>query len=70
MDKSKLAPSIIISVGLIVSSLILSYSMSKLGEDIVTAGIHSRQVDFPNLFKIRLDEASVVQLKTGQDPNN
>jgi hypothetical protein len=70
MDKSKLAPSMIIAVGLIVSSLIISYSMGKLGDDIRAAGIYSRKVDFPSMLRIQLDEDSVVQLKTGQDPSN
>jgi hypothetical protein len=71
MDKSKLAPSIIIAVGLIVSSLTLSYSMNKLGEDVVAAGIHSRNVSLSHTnngspLRIKLDDDSVVQPKTNQ----
>ena len=75
MDKAKFAPSIIIAVGLIVSSLILSYSMNKLGDDIIDAGIYSRKVSLEHAnngipLRIKLDKDSVDQLKTDQDPNN
>ena len=52
MNKSKLEPSILVAIFLIVSSLILSYSMGNLGEDIIAAGIYS------NSIKISLSHAN------------
>ena len=48
MDKSKLVSSVIIAVSLIISSIILSHGMSKLGVDIKDAGIYSGNVKLQN----------------------
>ncbi|MCO6042916.1 hypothetical protein NG895_03250 [Aeoliella sp. ICT_H6.2] len=48
MENPSLTPAIIIAVAMIVSSLILCYSMSKLGGDVVAAGIHSRKISLDN----------------------
>jgi hypothetical protein len=69
MDKAKLAPSIVIAIGMVLSSLIISISMGKLGDDIVAAGIHSRQISLRHAnngapIRISLDDDSVVQIKT------
>ena len=74
MDKSKLIPSIIIAVSLIVSSLILLHGMSKLGADIKDAGIYSRKISLEHAnnrgpLKILLDDDSEVRLIQDQDPN-
>jgi hypothetical protein len=74
MDKNKLVPSVIIAVSLIISSLILSHSMSKLGVNIVDAGIYSGNAgELENKYnqplRIILDDGSEVRLRKDQDPN-
>lgn len=54
MDKSKVVSSVIIAVSLIISSLILSYGMSKLGVDIKDAGIYSANVKLQNNRPLRI----------------
>ena len=74
MDKNKLISSVIIAVSLIISSLILSHSMSKLGVDIKDAGIYYRKISLEHAnnrgpLKILLDDDSEVRLRKDQDPN-
>ena len=66
MDKSKLIPSIIVAVSLIVYSLILTHGISKLGDDIIDAGIHSRKISLEHAnnrgpLKILLDDDSGIR---------
>ncbi len=73
MDKTKLVSSVIIAVSLIISSLILSHSMGKLGADIKDAGIYSRKISLEHAnnqgpLKILLDDDSEVRLRKDQDP--
>jgi len=74
MDKSKVVSSLIIAVSLIISSLILSHGMSKLGVDIKDAGIYSRQISLQHQnnrgpLKILLDDDSEVRLRTDKNQN-
>ena len=74
MDKNKLVSSVIIAVSLIISSLILSHGMSKLGVNIVDAGIYSGNAgklrnDQNRPLRIILDDGSEVRLSKNQDPN-
>ena len=75
MDKQKLIPYIVLAVSLIVSSLILSFSMSKLGDDIIAAGIHSRKISLEHAnnrgpLKIVLDDNSELKIKSNPDSGN
>jgi hypothetical protein len=70
-----LKSAIIIAVAMIVSSLILSYSMRKLGRDIFAAGIHISRISLENAnnggpLRIVLDAKSAVQIKPESDPGN
>jgi len=70
MEKSKVLPSVILSVALIVSSIILYAGMTRLGDKVIDAGIYSRQIDLTrnNLpLRIVLDDDSEVNVHTGQD---
>ena len=74
MDKSKLIPAAILAVSLIISSLLLSFSMSNLGDDIIAAGIHSRKMSLSHEnngspLRIVVDKRSEIQMKTAQDSN-
>lgn len=69
MEKPNLTPSIILAVAMIVSSLILCYSMSKLGDDVVAAGIHSRKISLQNAnstgpLKVVLDDRSELHVES------
>jgi len=74
MDKTRLLPSVILSLSLIMSSIILSFGMNKLGDKIMNAGIYSREIELANdnnrALRIILDDASELRLHSSQDPNN
>ena len=66
---NNLKSSIVIAVALIVSSMTLSYSIGKLGDDIIDAGIHSRQISLQHAsnrgpLRILLDGTSTTQIQT------
>ena len=69
MEKPNLTPSVIVAAALVVSSLILSYSLSKLGDDEIAAGIHSRKVSLDNTtntgpFRVVLDKKSELKIES------
>jgi len=72
MDKSKLIPSVIISVALIISSIILFFGMNKLGVKIMDAGIYSGNVKLQNdnnrALRIIIDDDSKLRLQSSQNP--
>ena len=67
MNKPNLNPVIVLAVALIISSLILSFSMKELGKDIVAAGVHSRKISISQQngtgpFRILLDDNSKIEV--------
>ena len=72
MDKSKLLPSVVISLALIISSIILSFGMNKLGLKIMDAGIYSANVKLRNdnnrALRIIIDDDSEIRLQSSQNP--
>lgn len=75
MEKPNLTPAIIISAALIVSSLILSYSMFRLGDDIVAAGIYSRKISLSSAsgtsgVRVILDDKSQLKIESEAEPGS
>jgi len=74
MDKSKLLPSVIVSVALIVSSIIIFFGMNRLGVKIIDAGICSGNVKLQNAsnraLRIIIDDDSELKLQSSQNPVN
>ena len=75
MDKNKLVSSVIIAVSLIVSSLILSHRLNKLGDEIRDAGIYSgnagklRNAHNRPLRIILVDDSEAQLIRKDKDPN-
>lgn len=75
MEKPSLAPSIIIAVALVASSLMLSYSLFQLGDDVIAAGIYSRKISLQNAngtggLRVVLDEKSELKIESEGEQAN
>ena len=69
--KENTPAAVILSIGLVISAVILYAALASLGKKIVTAGMHAGQtqpIRIPNDFTLRTQHTAPVTLKLENSP--